>query len=70
MNLFKKFYKFVWQYKLSFILGSVFMILSAVLENLGSYYSKYIIDNISSPTPDMIGFINIIAGFVVIMPLT
>jgi ATP-binding cassette subfamily B protein len=67
MELIKKFYKFIWQYKRSFIIGSLFIIISSGLENFGSYYSKYIIDNLNLPNPDMIGLLNIIAGFVLLM---
>ena len=70
MNLFKKFYKFIWQYKVSFIFGSILVIVSSALENLGSYYSKYIIDNISQPSPDLLSLVNILAGFVGIMLLS
>ena len=67
MGLILKFYKFIWRYKRSFILGSFLMILATCLDNMASYYTKFIIDNLNQPEPDMLGLINIIAGFVGIM---
>jgi len=70
MDLIKKFYKFVFQYKWSFIIGSILIIIASGLENLGSFYTKYIIDDISQPNPNLVQIANTIAGFVAVMLLS
>ena len=70
MDLIKKFYKFVFQYKWSFIFGSILIIVASGLDNLGSFYTKYIIDDISQPNPNLVQIANTIAGFVAVMLLS
>lgn len=64
MKLIKQFYTYVWQFKTSFILGSIMIVASQILYNISNYFIKYFFDEVSTSSIDTLAITNIIATIV------
>lgn len=66
MDLIKKFYRYIWRHRVTFIVGSLLIIISQVLTNFGNYYVKYFFDVLNAGNINPFDIVNLIAGFIVI----